>query len=390
MDCLGRMSISENKQDIFQNHRNEGNTQYDNEMKKWKANKKNKYALNDGNNKKERTFIEGKGFVDESPIKSEKSVLSKLSFVIGICLLIYFTTDWLGSNVIADIMKFFGVNIYSSFFSDQFMGNEWAILAVNIVTSVIKYSIPIVVMWCMFKLPRRLVMPIKTGHSSEVIGGIAFALMVAVVFSTINWFFPIVNSINFTAQSYWTDGNIITEHETFITSFIYTMFDIFIVSIFIEILIHGIIMTVLRQFGNIFAIIFTTVISVMMLGSFPACFSYGFLTLLTGIFFIRSGSILTGVAIRIAYELYFFCMMLIHNGDSPNVNILTAYYMCIILVMACLICVIYTARRNRNLIVVNSNTVMSSKEKTGVFMSTIPMVAWITISFIFTALNYYI
>ena len=200
--------------------------EYNIEYKKWRSNKDNPYAFNYVENKKEKTFMDGKGFIHEDPKSIEKITLSKIGFTAGISLLVYFFIDGIGGELIVWILNMFNINISSMLFSSEFMGNEWAVLAVNVFISLLKYIVPTFMLFKAFKMPFSISATTKATDKYEIVGGMSIAMILMVLISLVSKSSP----LEFTSRTFLSN-QILYENYNLYAIFIYYLFEIFVVSI---------------------------------------------------------------------------------------------------------------------------------------------------------------
>ena len=89
------------------------NESYNKNFRKWRKNKNNPYAFNFSTNKKERIFIDGKGFVSNSPAESEHETISRIFFIIGTAMLLWVTIDNIIGKMIIYFLDITGVNVHT-------------------------------------------------------------------------------------------------------------------------------------------------------------------------------------------------------------------------------------------------------------------------------------
>ncbi len=360
--------------------------EYNTVYKKWRNDKDNPYTFNYVKNKKEKTFIDGKGFIQEDPKSAEKHILSKISITVGISLLIYFFIDGIGGELIVWILNMFNINISSVLFSTEFMGNEWAVLSVNVFISVLKYVIPVLILMNVFKMPLKITVTTKLTDKYELIGGVSIAIILMVLISI----FTNNSPIEFTSRTFFLSNQILYEDYNLLAIFFYYLFEILIVSVLIELFLHGALLHVLRQFGDIFALATTTAISIVLIHNYTQCIPFAIMTLVSGIFILRSGSILTGFLVRIAFNMYFFSIMLINSNLNSSDSLTKAYFMVTFFLAGVFGCAVFFGKHSRKTKLVNNSTYLTLYEKVSTFAMTFPMVTWITVSAIFASITLFI
>ena len=360
--------------------------EYNVEYKKWRNNKDNPYTFNYVKNIKEKTFIDGKGFIYEDPKSVEKITLSKISFTAGISLLVYFFIDGIGGELAVWILNMFNIKISSALFSSELMGNEWAVLAVNVFISLLKYIIPTLLLKRAFRMPFAISLTTKITDKYEMLGGVSIAMIVMTLTSLIISSSP----LEFTSRTFFLSNQILYDNYNILAIFIYYTFEIIIVSVLIELFLHGSLFHVLRQFGDNFALISTTAISIIIIHNYAQCIPFALMTLISGIFILRSGSIITGFLVRIIFNIYFFSIMMINNNLNTNLSLTKSYFMSIFFLAGVLGCTVFYRKHSRKTKLVNNSTYLTFYEKLSAFTVSLPMVTWIALSTIFASINLFI
>ena|GEM_PF-700721 len=360
--------------------------EYNVEYKKWRNNKDNPYTFNYVKNIKEKTFIDGKGFIYEDPKSVEKITLSKISFTTGISLLVYFFIDGIGGELAVWILNMFNIKISSALFSSELMGNEWAVLAVNVFISLLKYIIPTLLLKRAFRMPFAISLTTKITDKYEMLGGVSIAMIVMTLTSLVISSSP----LEFTSRTFFLSNQILYDNYNILAIFIYYTFEIIIVSVLIELFLHGSLFHVLRQFGDIFALISTTAISIIIIHNYAQCIPFALMTLISGIFILRSGSIITGFLVRIIFNIYFFSIMMINNNLNTNLSLTKSYFMSIFFLAGVLGCTVFYRKHSRKTKLVNNSTYLTFYEKLSAFTVSLPMVTWIALSTIFASINLFI
>ena len=287
---------------------------YNKNFRNWRRKKDNPYAFNLEINKKECIFNESRGFVGSSATEVEKNSLSNNMFIFGIAMLIFIAADTLLGRILAHVLSLFGVNVHMNFFGSLFYGGSSEIVAVIITCATMKYLIPV------FYLHKKLKMPLKVEFMSTVNGSIEIieAIGLSLIASTITCLPSAYSSETKEVYTYFknTDMDIsIWSQQEYI---IYTIFDIIILSILTELLFRGAIFNSLRQFGDAFAIITTSIISGFIVGEFLEMPAAILISIVASVGMLRSGTIFTAFFVRIIFKMYQLALIIIGGSSSPN------------------------------------------------------------------------
>ena len=221
---------------------------YNSEFKKWRKNKDNPFAFNFEINKKERVFSDSRGFENRSKTETEKKVLGNIMRIIGIAMLISVVLQTVIGKLIIYLLELLGFDIHTTFFYSAVYGGGTEIVVVMLSISFAALFIPVVY------LHKKLKMTLKSGimrtvsDSAEIIVSIS-CLPTAYSSETkdiYNYFQSIETDISVWGQTEFV---------------IYTIFDVIILSVITEFLLRGAVFSALRQFGDVLAIVITTIMS---------------------------------------------------------------------------------------------------------------------------------
>ncbi|MCM1507832.1 MAG: CPBP family intramembrane metalloprotease [Ruminococcus flavefaciens] len=290
------------------------NKNYSNAFRKWRKNKSNPFAFNFSVNKKESIFIDGKGFVSNSPAESEHETISRIFFVIGSAMLLWVTIDNIIGKMIIYLLDILGVNIHTAFFNTSCYGGSIEIVASMIIISLIKIYTPAFYIHKKLKMPFKVEFMSTMNHPSELINAMAMSLIVCTVISIPDAYSSSAKEIYSYFKSIDTDISVWGQAEYVI----YTIFDVIIMSVSSEILFRGAVFSALRQFGDIFAIIVTAVMSALLTQNFPDMLTVFTISVIASIGMLKSGSIFTAFAVSTVFKMYQLSIVIIEASNSDN------------------------------------------------------------------------
>lgn len=302
----------------------------------WRRNKNNPYAYNFTSNKKESIFVDGQGFVSRSAAESEYNVLYKILYVIGVAMLIGIFIEDVFGKMIVQLLDMMGVDIHNSFSTLSIYGGKTEIVTILICIAILKPLIPILILHGRFRMPMKLAFPVASTNHNGFMETIASALLVSVITGI-----PAVYS-NTKSQVYTYFKSIATDVSIWgLKEFIaYMLVDVVIVSILTEILFRGEMFTALRQFGDVFAVILTSVLSALVSQNPHSMAATLLISLVCSIGMLRTGSILTSLAARMTYKIYLVSITIIQGSSLENMPILRNTFMiCAFLIGLVILCV---------------------------------------------------
>ncbi|MDE6779905.1 MAG: CPBP family intramembrane metalloprotease [Ruminococcus sp.] len=290
------------------------NENYNSSFRKWRKNKNNPFAFNFSVNKKESVFIDGKGFVNDSPAKSELETISRIFFIIGSAMLMWVAIDNIIGKMIIYVLDFMGVNIHTTFFSTSCYGGSIEIVTAMIVITLVKIYIPVLYIHKKLKMPFCVEFMSTMNHPTELISAIAMSLAVCTIASIPDAYSSSANEIYSYFKSINADMSVWGQTEYVI----YTIFDVIIVSVSTEILFRGAVFSALRQFGDVFAVIITSVSAALLTQNFQDMPTMLFISVIASVGMLKSGSIFTAFAVSTVFKMYQLTIVIIESGNSDN------------------------------------------------------------------------
>lgn len=311
-------------------------SEYNARFSKWRQNKQNPYTYSYSYNSKESVFIESKGFVHTNPAEVENVRLSKLVSLIGIVLLIALGVENIFKKFFINILGFFGVNIYETFYKSIVVGGRREITAVLIFVAFLKLLIPLIVMRAQLKMPNALAYPSKLKNSGELVLAIAVAVIASVVTLIPNAFSEDSKEMFYFLRSYDTDGSVLG-HTEFI---VFTIFDVIFVSILFECLFRGRMFIALRQYGDVYAMVISSVASAIFMPDISSMLSIFIVSIAASIAMLRCGTIYAPVMVHVIYKVFGLGINLLETDTSDRMLMIRNAIMAIAFLAAVLILLI--------------------------------------------------
>ncbi len=296
--------------------------EYSKEFKAWRKNKNNPYAFNFVMNKKESVFVDGKGFESSSPEEAETESITRIMYLMGTAMLIWIVIENILSKLIIAIAGFIGINVHTAFFSTAIYGGSVEIVTALITVSLIKLTVPALYLHMKLKMPRKVELMNKLDHPADMICSIAMAFVVCAVSGI-----PSIYSSN-TKEIYTYFKNLDADisvwgQKEFV---VYTVFNIIIVSVLSEIFFRGAAFGALRQFGDWFAIIITSLMTGLLVQDIREIPAAVLISAVSAIGMLRSGSIITAIFVRVIYEMYQLALVIIQADVSENMYMKLSFF----------------------------------------------------------------
>ncbi len=316
---------------------------YNGNFKKWRKNKNNPYAFNFEKNSKEKIFNESRGFETSSQTEAGKKVLGSIMHVAGIIMLIIAVFQSIIGKVTIIVLDMAGFDIHANLFGSGVYGGSKEIVATNIALALAAILTP------MIYLHKRMKMPLRAGimhtvcDSMEIIGAIGFTMIFCTIVCLPAAYSSETKDIYTYFASAETDVSVWGQEEFVV----YTIFDVVILSILTEFLFRGGIFSALRQFGDVTAIVITTAMSVLITQNFFAMPAALFISFVSSIGMLRSGTIFTAVIVRIVYKMYQLGLIILEADSSEDMIITRTLFMISVFVLGLILAALVILTGNR-------------------------------------------
>ena len=300
---------------------------YNEKFRKWRRNKDNPCAFNYAANKNEKVYVDGKGFIAHSVEEAEKDSLVHIFYIIGIAALIWVFTEDVAGKFGISLFSLLGFDIHTNFFNASIYGGSMEIVAALIVISVLKVVVPAIYAHIRFKLPGKVEIMGRMNHSLALVGAISMALIVCTANSL-----PIAySSESREIFEYFlsVDADISVWDQT--EFLVYTIFDVLIMSILSEMFFHGAMFAALRQFGDPFAIIVTSLTAGLLTQDFRAMPVTILISFVAGYGMVSRGSVFTAISVSIVYKMYDLALLVLEADKTEKMPLTRNIFMMIAL-----------------------------------------------------------
>lgn len=365
-------------------YQNQTEKYYD-DFGKWRSKKNNPFGYAYVKDVRERTYVDGKGFVSDGPDKAERKALSNcFKLLAGLMIITQLF-------VIAEyffIAKIKGLTAFSTnFFGYALMSSDVSFDVVFVLgmMSILKLAVPIVVFFAVTKMPFSVALPKAKKRDFELsASGVAFMLMATI-------FGRIAN----TALSYLAalvgikmyDFSFI--NTTDIKSMVfYVICEYIIASVLMEIFFRGIILQIFRQYGDFFALIVSCIANMLFYGDFSTAGYLALTSAVIGLFTIRCGSVYTAIAMRISARLVTMVVSIGIAFVDKDIALLVEAIVSVVIISFAL--VTYSRMISSKLCdfnITDSYTHLSFKSKFVVMFSTKEMILWLVMVLVLMIYN---
>lgn len=333
--------------------------EYNRALRSWRSNEENEYVFRCRRTAKEHTYVEGVGYHSPDPAAEERRALLRICMVIGLSILIYLLLENLFVYILVTAVKAFGIDVGYSYSDNAVYGPEIAVLGILMLQTFIKYLVPILIFHKTFRMPRRVAFHLKPDVPREFPISVSVTL---IVFAAINMW-TLFSPTNLLSSSTLGTAYYAVSYMQPKYQIIYLAYETIMVSVLSELLLHGEMFHVLRQFGDWFAILLTAVIS--------ACVTHSIVTVLmdltfatvVGISVLRSGSLLPAFVDRILFHTLLFVFFWLRLLPYENSNEIRTFLMLLLLFAGILGCILLIRPTKSNPALLTQKHYLSGKER---------------------------
>ncbi|MCQ2417125.1 MAG: hypothetical protein MJ071_04860 [Oscillospiraceae bacterium] len=350
---------------------NSDNASYNRAYRLWRRHTKNAYIYRYNGNVDEKVYVEGGPQDKHNIYQAETQALASSGFLIGAALLLYLLIALVGSSVLVGVLRLFHVDITMYYPLFSMSGGSSAVCVLRIVLDILKYCLPAFMLIGGCGFSRRVVMPVRIGKIPEIIGTTGAGMVIAGLRVMME------ETAEYLQQ---TDMN-----ENTAGQLVYAVFDILIVSVLSEVFLHGCILTLLRQFGDGFAIALTGTIAFLL----PDTALSGricamFIGLAGGYILIRNGSLPKCVFLRMVYTALTYWGDMIRYG---NPRMPYWQYALLLMSVGLLLMMVFIHFRSRKLKLQNMQTALRDAQKVSSLLQSVPALFWVFFAVILALLQ---
>ncbi len=343
--------------------------EYSRMFRDWRSNENNDYAFHCRRTAGENIYVEGVGYQSPNPAAEERRAMLQINMAIGFGMLVYLLLENLFIYLLISAVQFFGIDICYSYSDKTVYGGETAVLVILMIQTFIKYLIPILIFRRLFRVPRRVAFHLKLDAPREFPVSICITL---IVFAIVNMWI-LFSPANLLSSSTLGTAYYAVSYMRPAYQFIYLGYELVVVSIMSELLLHGEMFHVLRQFGDWYAILMTAVLGVCMTHSYVTLLMDLTFAVIVGISVFRSGSLLPAFFDRMLYHILlfsFFWLKVIPNRKMADHQPLLMF---LILFVGIIGCLIFIRPRKNDPALLQQKHYLSTKERFAVIVHLGPL-----------------
>jgi hypothetical protein len=281
--------------------------------------------------------------------------------------MLFLLIENLFDKLIAMLLEKSGIRIEFVYLGNsRFFGDGQIVFILTALISLFKYLVPTLILSIALKIPARVAVPFKILYPKKVLSGTALVMFLSVGMGM----FCVPKSAELEKYRVISDSSGLDETKMVY----YILFMVLIIPVVAELLLHGCMFQVLRQFGDTFAIGTVGVLSALMTHNLQDGIRIGLVTVTISYFVVRSGSFMTGVFLRIVHEIYMFALSYIEvSGGIYSLQWWLAVLLPCVVGTATGIYVLVTRKLKRDVIIWNY-TYLNTWEQATAFFTAMPMV----------------
>lgn len=383
MNFYGTDSVEENIIDVAKDYTcAEQSENFNENYRKWrKESPFGFYFVKDTNL---LVYIDGKGFVDDRPEKAEKKFLSRNMYIIGIALCVYFLLEATLPYLAAYIMNLFGYNISNDFVFGIMNATSVQYTAISSIIAFIKITIPILILFIARKTPMNIIFPVKITNKEAARISFPVVLMICGVALCCSFFW----SITLDAFSIDVSPASVKIGDSLGSALISSIAYIIIFPVLKELFLRGAIMQSLRQFGDGFALILTSIISALLKHDIShlwfvllTSFCIGYVTLCTG-------SVVCGIFADIFISIVVYIVSTLKSFLPNNIfSVITAIIILSFMILGFFLFYAISRKQEDTLLYRFPKSYMALNDKLTVALMTPTMLLWVVSCFVFMTIS---
>lgn len=305
------------------------NDEYNEKFRSWRKRRDNIYAFKFEKNERESIYIDGRGFIDDSLEYAEKKTLTHIFYTLGIAALMWVVFDDLISKIIVSLMSFIGFDIHTNFSTSVIYGGCHEVALTLVILGILKSVIPMMYLRFKFKVPFKAEIMGKMNNTSALVGALSLAFIVCVATSVTAAYSTESKEIVAFFASSGADVALWNQFDFVL----YTVYDVIVDPIIVQLLLCGAAFAVLRQFGDPFAMIITSFTAALLTQDFRLMPAVFLITFVGCYGMLSSGSIFTAVSVNIVYKMYKMTLTLIESDSSDNMPMMRNLFMAAVVVI---------------------------------------------------------
>ncbi|MBR6044312.1 MAG: CPBP family intramembrane metalloprotease [Ruminococcus sp.] len=264
---------------------------------KWRTDPANRYGYSFVYDKRLRTYVDGEGYLTETPVQNERKALRnccRLTCMTLLIMTVFTVVKIIVMQLVFGISD--GARTYYSEFSSGFTGYRDGAVYALMTLNLLEYIMPLIFLKATTRMPTKIAVPLKKSRKGSTVSAVTMMLVIMVIGRIFNSFTAFVLQklkIDIPYYDY-------IEAASPLAQVISSLVQHVVIAILIEMIFRGYLLQLFRQFGDTFAVIVTSIAGCLMLFDLtqvPYMFCVG---VFSGVVTIRSGSIKDTCIMRVS------------------------------------------------------------------------------------------
>ena len=328
------------------------------------------------------TYVDGRGFAPTPPVITERRLLQWCANGIGFSILFYIIFSFTLPGVVLGIFQIF--NPYMHIYSDGTVLSPLIMEIVELISGNLSLLLPFLLLVFVHRAPFQDILPFQPFHASITLPSLFIALAVSVIGYVASTMVSAFLSL-FGVMPVMADFSFPEEPAA---AFLFLLNITLIAPLTEEIVFRGVIMNILRRFGDCFALLISSLLFAfvhMNLVQMPNAFIMG---LVIGYFTLCSGSLWTGVCIHVLNNSLVLLLNGVLTGLSEDTQLLVMLAVYGVYLFLGLIALLMLLKNHPNMFYIRrSSTLSTERKKYSTFFSSLTMVICLLILGLFTISN---
>lgn len=352
-------------------------------FKHWRKEKKDSLGFYYIDNPNEFTYQDGVGFIKDYPEAAETASLRHVFNLIGIAMFFMSVVDIVYYYIIPVLFNKLGMDISMDFFAGKLYGNQWIIITIMLVWGIVRRIGPFVVGYNKLDMPLNVMFPTKITNKQLFKYAFPIMLLVCGASTVLTAIYQIIMD----NISFGVGYEMMLPKETLPLIFA-IIAQVIIIPSLSELVCRGVFLQLLRQFGDGSAIIFTSLIAAAATYSLMDFCMMFIASIIIGYFTIRTGSVITAIIMRVTLQAYAFALYYMYeNLDDVNRPVFLIFFIAICFLVGIIFTVRFMLKHSDKLGMTIKNRYLTFGQKSMIAVTCIPVLLWITATFILTLLK---
>lgn len=272
---------------------------YNNAYRKWQSESRIFLGHPDPDNPNEMIYQDGVGIIAENRTAAERRSLVYVHSVIMWAMVFYLIIELCFSSVLPPVLGMLGAHIGTDAVTGLMYGNDVIVIIMMYIGETVKRLIPFLMMKKALNMPINIALPMKIYDREAFVIAIPAALM---CFPLLSAFSGLFNKLlaNVGILPY---NNIVPHMNTMAGSVAAVFISVIYVPFISELLMRGMILHSLRQFGDAYAILISAMVSTLCVHNLTQMCYVFISAVIIGHFALRTGSMITSVIMRMIFKL---------------------------------------------------------------------------------------